>query len=320
SLTMAPLVRQVESLRAAGMNVTSLEVTGWPKVKYLSVLPEARRLARKVDLIHAHYGFCGWVAKLASNRPIVVSLMGSDLLGAPDGEGQIRFWSRWEVRSTRFLAPRVDQVIVKSPEMARMLPDVQAHVIPNGVDLKAFRPRSRVEARRILGWDGEEPIVLFPGNPAHPRKAYPLAERTVQVAQASLGSEVRIVALRGVAPEQVPTYMNACDAMVLTSLIEGSPNVVKEAMASDLPVVAVSVGDVGDLLDDVAGCFVCTRDAEVLGERLAFVLRERPVARGREAVMSKGLDQESVARRIIGVYEAALSVPCEGQASTKATN
>jgi len=306
SLTMAPLVRQIDSLRAAGVDVSSYQVVGLPKIKYLKAIPEVRKLARGVDLIHAHYGFCGWVARLASDRPIVVSLMGSDLLGAPDREGRIGFWSRWEVRSTRHLAPRVDQVIVKSVEMAAVLSGVPSHVIPNGVDIEAFRPRSRTEARRVLGWPPDVPTVLFPGNPEHPRKAYPLARAAVEWAQDRLGREIRLVALRGVAPGQVATYMNACDAMVLTSFSEGSPNVVKEAMASDLPVVSVPVGDVPHLLEDVPGCFVCSRDPEALGERLVLVLRERPAAGGRKAVQARGLDLASVAARIIKVYEAAL--------------
>lgn len=306
SLTMAPLVRQVDSLRRAGVDVSSHQIVGLPKVKYLSAIPRVRKLARSVDLIHAHYGFCGWVAKLASDRPLVVSLMGSDLLGAPKEDGRIGFWSRWEVRSTRLLAPRVDQVIVKSPEMAVVLSGVTAHVIPNGVDIEAFRPRSQSEARQALGWPPGVPTVLFPGNPEHPRKAFPLARAAVESARARLGQEIRLVALRGVAPERVATYMNGCDAMVLTSLIEGSPNVVKEAMASDLPVVSVPVGDVADLLAEVPGCYVCPRDADALGERLAYVLGERPTTRGRQALKARGLDIETVAKRIIRVYEAAL--------------
>jgi glycosyltransferase involved in cell wall biosynthesis len=102
--------------------------------------------------------------------------------------------------------------------------------------------------------------------------------------------------------------MNACDAMLLTSLIEGSPNVVKEAMACNLPVVAVPVGDVPELLAGVPGYIVCPRDAQQLGDALAHVLASPPQAAGRAALEQKGLDLASVARRVLAVYACVLEV------------
>ena len=79
---MAPAVRQIESLRNAGISVELLEVTGLAKFKYAQAIPRLRRLARDVDLIHGHYAYCGWLARLIRNKPIVVSFMESDLLAA----------------------------------------------------------------------------------------------------------------------------------------------------------------------------------------------------------------------------------------------
>lgn len=302
-LTMAPLSRQIDSLRAAGVGVSTVRVTGLPRLKYLQAIPRVRRHARTVDLIHAHYGFCGWLAKSCPRTPVVLSLMGSDLFGWPDWTGRITARGRLEAFATRRIASMVDAVIVKSAEMAAVLGGLSATVIPNGVDMDAFRPMDRVTARDRLAWPAEDPVVLFPGNPDQPRKGFPLARAAVDVATRHLEREVRIEVLRGVAPELVPTYINASDAMVMTSLIEGSPNVVKEAMACDVPVVSVPVGDVESLFREAPGYLVRQRDADPLGAALAKCIDDPPTARGRAAILRMGLDLGSVAQRIIAVYE-----------------
>ncbi len=101
--------------------------------------------------------------------------------------------------------------------------------------------------------------------------------------------------------------MNGCDAMLMTSLIEGSPNVVKEAMACNLPVVGVPVGDVPELLQDVPGYAVCPRDAQALAEALAALLLTKPEVKGRLALVRKGLDVATVAQKVINIYELVLS-------------
>lgn len=305
--TTAPVARQIESVRQAGVHVDVLEVKGARRLKYLQTLPRVWQRAARVDLVHAHYGYCGWLARSQLGKPVVVSFMGSDLLGTPDPSGRVCRASRLVVHADRWLARTVDAVIVKSPEMARVVAPVKGHVVPNGVDLETFRPMEPREARRLLGWPEGRRYVMFPGNPATPRKAYPLARAAVERAAPRIPESVELVTLSGIAPEHVPTYMNACDAMLLTSFLEGSPNVVKEALACNLPIVSVPVGDVPDLLAGVGGCALCPRDADALGAALAQVLRERCRTDGRIALRRKGLDLASVAQRVISIYEAVLA-------------
>jgi glycosyltransferase involved in cell wall biosynthesis len=304
---MAPTARQIESIRALGIGVDVLEVRGARVVKYLQRIGDLRSRADSADLVHAHYGFCGWLAWAQHSRPIVVSFMGDDLLGTPDASGHPSPFSRCVVSADRWLARRVDAVIVKSPEMARIVAPVGTAVIPNGVDLQAFQLIDRRDARRRLDLSDDRPYVLFAGRPEEPRKAFPLARDAVARAAGLVGKPLEICSLGGVSPDRVPLYMNACDAMVLTSLWEGSPNVVKEAMACNLPVVSVPVGDVRDLLADVDHCSVCPREAPELARALAQVLQHPQRTNGRTALMRKGLDLSSVARRVVDVYQAVLS-------------
>jgi glycosyltransferase involved in cell wall biosynthesis len=303
---MAPLARQVSSLRQLGIDVDVLEVKGPAKLKYALTVPQLWSRSGKVDLIHAHYGFCGWLGRLQLTAPLVISLMGSDLLGHTGSGGRTPLRSRVESWSTRRLVRLASAVIVKSQEMAEHVDCSMVSVIPNGVDVDLFRPMPREAACAALGWSRQARHVLFPGNPGEPRKGYPLAEETLAEVRAQLGHEVALVPLWGIPPSCVPTYMNAADAMIMTSFAEGSPNVIKEAMACNLPVVSVPVGDVEWLLSGVQGSSVCPRDRAELANALLPVLGSRLRSNGRAALLRLGLDTHSVARQVQRIYNEVL--------------
>jgi glycosyltransferase involved in cell wall biosynthesis len=305
--TMAPTARQIASVRAVGAEVDVVEIKGFPKLKYLQALPRLWSLARSVDLIHAHYGYCGWLARSYFSKPVVVSFMGDDLLGTPDSIGRVSTLSKFVVQVDCWIARIVDAVIVKSAEMAKIIAPVKAHVIPNGVDLQTFRPMDAYRARTLLGWTERKHYILFAGCPDEPRKGFPLARATVMNAATQRAEPLELVPLWDVAPDRVLLYMNACDALLMTSFLEGSPNVVKEAMACNLPVVSVRVGDVPELVAGVKGCVICPREAEALGAALVQVLRDGQRSAGRMALQRKGLDQETVARKIMTVYAEVLA-------------
>ncbi|MEL7210037.1 MAG: glycosyltransferase, partial [Actinomycetota bacterium] len=205
------------------------------------------------------------------------------------------------------VAGRFDAVIVKSEQMAQVIDPVPAHVVPNGVDLEAFSPADRGAARRRLGWPDDRYHVLFPGNPRNARKNHPLARQAVEVAQRLVDRPIDLQTLWEVPAADVPLYMNGCDAMLMASYLEGSPNVVKEAMACDLPVIAVPVGDVVRLLDGVPGYTVCGRDANSMGAALARTLGDGTRPQGREAIERLGLDLASVAHRLTDIYRQVLA-------------
>jgi glycosyltransferase involved in cell wall biosynthesis len=308
---MAAVERQIRSIAALGIDTNVLEVRGRRRLKYLETLPRLVRGSRSADLIHAHYGYCGWLARLNLRKPLVVSFMGSDLLGVATAAGTVTRTSRAIVGLDKLLARIADAVIVKSPEMAQTISRVKAHVIPNGVDLDSFVPFSRERAREELRWTSGH-RVLFPGCVAEARKGYELARAAADRAAELLGERIELVPLCDVAAAQVPLYLNACDAMLMTSFWEGSPNAVKEAMACNLPVVSVPVGDVPELIGDVRGCAVCSRDSEQLARSLAEVLAAGAPSDGREALRRKGLDLESAARRVQAVYDVVLQQAAAG--------
>lgn len=302
--SMAPAMRQIQSISNLGIDVDIVDMRGIPKFKYLQVIPKIRRFAKQADLIHAHFGYCGWLARVAPKKPLVMSFMGDDLLGTPKANGQLETFSRWMVNANRRLAKRADAVIVKSDEMANVIAPVESSVIPNGVDTKVFLPLDRMQCRSQLGID-DGIKILFPGDPENPRKGYSLANDAVRRAIALSGREIELIPLWDVKPEDVPVYMNACNAMLMTSLIEGSPNVVKEALSCDIPVVGVPVGDVQQMLTGINNSAFCQRDAIEIAEQMLRVIALEH-SNGRETIFARGLDLKSVAERIKSIYESVL--------------
>lgn len=303
--SMAPAMRQIQSISNLGIDVDIVDMRGIPKFKYLQVIPKIRRFAKQADLIHAHFGYCGWLARVAPKKPFVMSFMGDDLLGTPKSNGQLETFSRWMVKANCRLAKRADAVIVKSDEMAGVIATVESSVIPNGVDTEVFRPLDRRKCRSQLGL-GDGIKILFPGDPDNPRKGFSLANDAVRKASSLSGKEIDLIPLWNVKPEDVPVYMNACNAMLMTSLIEGSPNVVKEAMACDIPVVGVPVGDVQQMLSGVNNSAFCQRDANEIAEQMLRVIALEQ-SNGRDTIFARGLDLESVAKKIKSIYESVLA-------------
>jgi glycosyltransferase involved in cell wall biosynthesis len=211
---------------------------------------------------------------------------------------------QWLCRTT---ARRADAVILVSEHMSAFLPpNTPFHVIPSGLDLDHFRPLPRLSARTQLGMSFEDRLVLFAGDPASPRKRYELAERAVALLDPAL--RARLVVAWGVPHSAMPSYMSACDALVFTSRQEGSPNVVKEALACDLPVVAVPVGDVATRVGHVDGCELCPDDQpRTIARALDRVLRRGTRCQGRAAV--RELDERLTTARVIGIYRSLLRRP-----------
>jgi glycosyltransferase involved in cell wall biosynthesis len=297
---------QMESLGPFGVKFDVLFVNGREsKWNYFRGVRQVRRQlrAKRYDLIHAHFGLSGWVARLQSRVPVVVSFMGDDVFGRPTRSGRITPAGHFLRISGFILARLANSVIVKSRQMASKLRMPSAHIIPNGVDLDLFRPLEQAQARKVLGLDPGKKFVLFPYNPNEARKRFDLIQAAVSLAREQVPSLELLVA-RGFPQEQIAIYMNAADVLVMASLFEGSPNAVKEAMATNLPVITVDVGDAAELIGPTAGCYLVRREATAMAEKIIEVCRRGGRTNGREWI--RKLSMEAVAEQIVGVYAAAL--------------
>ena len=291
------MTQQMAALEERGVSFTTLPVAGEvaadvdrSPIDYLRTVPRVSKAVRAgdYDLIHAHYGLTGPLALTQLRTPVVLSLWGSDVHGpvAP---------------ISRVAARLCDEVVVMSEEMAAAL-GVDCRVIPDGVDLERFQPEPQAQAKRRVGWDDDTDVanVLFPYPPAREVKNYSRAERIVTVVDNLLERPVRFRTVHGVAHDAVADYMNAADALVLTSDSEGSPNSVKEALACNCPVVATDVGDVRERLAGVEPSHVATSDEGLVRGLMAIIERgER--SNGREAAREVSIDR--TADLMLAVYE-----------------
>lgn len=251
-------------------------------------------MENEYDLVHLNSGMIAPLGLLQPERPIVLTLWGDDLLGD-------RLYG-YQSTITKLCARRSSRVIVRSEEMKRALP-CDAHVIPSGVDMAKFAPMDRNEARERLGWNQEDYHVLFPYPPAQTKKRHPVAKRIVERANEAIDGNVVLKVVTDVPHERMSLYYNAADTLFVTSLREGSPNTVKEAMACNLPVISTDVGDAKGRLGPVSNSEVCPSD-EALEDALISVLETGERSDGREYV--EELSLQRMGEQLIEIYDSVL--------------
>jgi teichuronic acid biosynthesis glycosyltransferase TuaC len=301
--------RQVEFLRQAGLRIDVLYVRGYiSKIVYLRAallflwLSTSRQ--RRYRLVHVHGGEMALVARVFLMKPMVATYHGDDVLGYKSDDGPISRGSRLRSLIIRHHAALFNATVTQSKEMHdRFPPHVQRHnrVIHCGVDAEHFSPMDRNEARRQLGWDDAERIVLFAATkPYEPRKRIDLAEAAVKHAEGDLGP-IRFVIAENLPLDSIPIMMNAADCLLVTSMNEGGPLVVKEALLCNLPVVATDVGDVRKVLDGVSPSAICGHDARELGAALTDVLKANRRTTGRDQ-RAEDFDQSTTVAQLLNLY------------------
>jgi glycosyltransferase involved in cell wall biosynthesis len=290
---------QVEDLRALGVDVRVQAFDGrQDKRRYVTAAAALRRALRhgRFDLVHAHYGLTGAVAAAQARAPVVTTFHGSDA------------WVRRERWISRAVARRTQPIAV-APVVAETLGlNGATPVIPCAVDLELFRPGDRAQARDELGWPSQAPTLLFLAARGDPSKA---ANKRVDVFDATVERVrrripgVHAASLDGLPRDRVALAMRAADVAVLTSLREGAPVAVKEALASGTPVVSAGVGDVPALVRDLPGCAIAPRDPAALAAAVEDALRA-----GGGPALSTAMEpygRGPIAERVLSVYRRLLA-------------
>jgi teichuronic acid biosynthesis glycosyltransferase TuaC len=259
-------------------------------------------------LVHSHGGETALVARCFWGLPVLASYLGTDLLGSRIGGGRgTRLKCSLRSLVLRWHAALMSATTTKSAEMQAVLArPARSHntVIPDGVDRERFRPGDRDRACRELGWDPAELHVLFAGRADAVEKRFWLAEQTVALARRELpGVTLRVAS--GIPPSEMPSLYVAADCLLHTSASEGSSNVIKEALACDLPVIATPCGDTHELLAGVALCRLCRADPAALADALVEILRTRRRSDGR--THTEHLGKEAIAERTLELYRALIA-------------
>ena len=313
--------QQIRGLRQIGLDVevmlTDRSSEGRRTYWRLGRRLQARLKSFCPDVVHAMYG--GVIADLtttaAGRTPVVVSFCGSDLLGSTLAGPLQHLSARYGVMASHRAARKASAIVVKSKNLRDALSDsvdsFKIRVIPNGIDLQRFRPVDRDACRSRLAWRPDGFHVLFCSNAKDPGKRPALAHAAVDALKA-MGIAAELHHLTGVPPEDVPVWLNASNVLLLTSLTEGSPNIVKEALACDVPLVSVRVGDVGEQIRGITGCHLASADPDNLAEKLRTVA-DTPPWRVDGRTRMQELSLERVAWRVKTVYEEVLEAGGNGR-------
>jgi len=289
---------QVEALRASGE--VEIDVFRWDARRrpwrYAAAALELRLTRVDADVVHAHYGLSGLVTLAATGgRPLVLTVHGRDChhpLVRP---------------VTGFVGRRAAAVVAVSQDLAERCPCRVTDVIPTGVALDRFQPRPRAEARADLGLDPDRRLLLFPADPGRPEKRFDRASALVEeLTGMRSGAAIELRAVWGRPREEMPLWLNAADAVLVTSEREGYGLACVEALACDTPVLTTPVGVAPTLVPGIAGCLCAPFDARHWAAHLdALLAQAEPRVDGRTAAETQSLDE--TARLTLALYRRVRS-------------
>lgn len=301
--------RQGESLSLEGMQVSHFLITGKGIISYLKSIIKLKKFLRNnnFEIIHSHYAFSGYVSYFAhSKEKLVLSFMGDDLLGTNDKYGRITFKSTLITLINRTICYILfDKIIVKSLQMKSYLKNSdKIEIIPNGVNLNKFYPLNQIECQKILDLNSKNKHVVFISNPKRHEKNYELAKSACNQLN---NKNLELHAIYNSNVKELNYYYNAADLILLTSFHEGSPNVIKEAMACNCPIVSTEVGDVAKIIDGINGCYLTNYDSSFTAQTIlkSIDFREKhKYTNGRDRIINLGLDSKSIALKLISIYQS----------------
>lgn len=286
----APFItEQVTAIEKQGVECRYFGVDGKGIVGYLRQLPRLRKAIREFrpDIIHAHYGLCGLLANYQRKIPVVTTYHGSDI-----NDPRVLRLSKRSIRRSRF------NIFVSRKNVDIACPRKDFALIPCGIDLEDYPVIDKTEARRLMRLNPSGKYVLFAGAFDNPVKNAPLANAAME-----LVPETELLELKGYTRTQVATLMQAVDAFLMTSYTEGSPQVIKEAMACGCPIVSVDVGDVKEQISGLGGCSLAERNAEHISEQINDAINFHGRTEGRKRIIERWLTNDVIASKLIEVYK-----------------
>lgn len=299
---------QVESVEKYGVDNTIVFSNGLksnPRIKFSASFIHLRTALKlwwhlrthKYDVIHCHNVLSGLILKIAcgfGDNNTILSLQND-----PDNPGTS------DHAFTNKLYPQFTRLIIK-----KQLKKTKEKFLylPNGVNMELFRPHDRKECKKKLGLDLNKRYVLFVDSNtfrARTQKRKDRFDETLRILKDKYGyGNLEQLVMIKTAREDVPFWMNACDFYLLSSDEEGSPNAVKECMACNVPVVATPVGNIPDLFEDVKECKMSKgMSAGELAALADEVLSNKEPVNTRDKIVEKGLDMDSIAKRLYRLYQ-----------------
>ena len=292
SYQISPFVReQAESLVKQGLSVDFFLIKGKGLFGYLKnyflLLKKIRY--EKYDLLHAHYGLSGLLATIQLSVPVVITFHGSDV-----NMKKNYLFSRI---ASRLSAANIF-VHQNLPEKLKIFMG-SVNIIPCGFDNNLFFPIPKNEAREILKWEKSARYIVF-------SSAFDNKIKNVQLAWSAISdiNNCNLIELKGYGKEKINLILNASDLLLVTSLSETGPIIVKEALACNCPIISTNVGDVQKLIKNVQNCYISSYNPDDIKKRINLVFMNNKRTNGEQAI--KNFKLENIAYKIIDVYKNTL--------------
>ena len=285
------IVEQARALEAQGCEIRFFGLQGKGIGGYIRNLPLLKKEIKvfQPDIIHAHYGLSGLCANMQRRIPVVTTYHGSDI----NDKKALRF-SKVAMRLSAW------NVFVSRQTLGKAQLKKKYSLLPCGVDLSELQLTEKTEARRQMHLAFDKKYVLFAGAFDNRVKNASLAQQAIENL---LDDSVSLLELKGYTREEVTLLMCAADALIMTSFSEGSPQVIKEALACGCPIVSMDVGDVKERVEGADGCYVAkTRESNELADLLRKALLFEGKTKGREKIVADGLDNRQVAEKLLTIY------------------
>ena len=301
------VVEQRDALCKAGVLVASYPHTAHGILNYIKEIKHLRRsiIDEQPDVVHAHFGLTGLMATLATlglHIPVVATYHGCDI-----NDMKLRPFSRMAMRLASwniFVSHR--QMINAFGAERKAKRTTRWSIIPCGVNIQDFDATCRNDKWFDSKFQNTT-YVLFAGSFESVVKNPTLAKQAIEIYNQNYPDHLAtLLELRGYSRNEVVTLMHKCSTLLLTSIREGSPQVIKEAMACGCPIVSVDVGDVAERTSGVEGCYVVSSNnphdlAEALARSISFGRTN-----GREILIESGLDNAQIAARLIDIYTCVI--------------
>lgn len=260
SITNPVVDNFVSRLRDLGVDTTTYAVDmtlplGIGYFHLLVTLVKFRFSGESFDIVHIHFG--GLTAAIAAavfHKNLVVSFHGTDLHGGSPTSRKAKIKRAVTAIFSRFAAWRAARTTVVSDNLSAFLrvPGLPKNrCIGTGVSYSRFEPIDKYEARATLGIESQKVYALFSDISGSFVKRRDLADEIIRQLRSAI--DIELLVLSKVPPKVVPTYIAASDFVLIVSDSEGSPSIVKEALAMNRPIVSVDVGDVAQFVRRAEG-------------------------------------------------------------------
>ena len=281
------------ALAKLGVQLSLFQIKKRGFLGYLKYLKPLKAIIKQYmpDIIHAHYGFSGLLANLQWSVPVVTTFHGSDI----NNPKALRY-SKWAHKLS------IVSIFVEKNMVQKVGKKAKCHIIPCGVDTSLFYSVSKNEALDRLHLKTEYPIILFSSAFNNPVKNYRLARKSCKQVEDQIGKKINLVEFKDFSREEVNLLMRVSDCVLLTSFSEGSPQIIKEAMACNCPIVSTDVGDIKWILGNTDGCFVTSFDIKDVARNIIKALEFGKRTNGFNRIFELELDSENVAKKILRIY------------------